>query len=132
MIFANLHPLTGCLAFLYVTKIDFDEAKETITLCGPKHTGHWTCSQEGQSEFAGISLEGKQRFNALKTYTKQGRTAAGLAVEKAFLTKLRADKGITMPTHEEEKKKRRRAGRSQTVAVAPPMNEQEVEEEFDE
>lgn len=117
---------------LTVNKIEFDETEETIILKGPKYNGRWTCSQSGQSMFAGISSEGIERFNALKTCTKQGRTADGLAVEKAFLTKLRADKGLTEPTHEEEKKKRRRAGRSRDVAVAPPMDEATVEEQFDE
>ena len=132
LIFTNSPPLIGFLAFFNFAKIEFNEDEETITLCGPKHNGRWTDSRSGQSEFAGISKEGIDRFNALKTHTKQGRTPEGLAVEKAFLTKLRAGKGITEPTHEEEKKKRRRSGRSQQVADAPPMDEATVEEQFDE
>jgi hypothetical protein len=55
-----------------------------------------------------------------------------LAVEKAFLKRLRALKGITEPTYEEERKKRRRSGNQKAVPSTAPMAAEEVEEQFDE
>jgi len=63
------------------------------------------------------------RFNQLRLEAKAGRTAQGLVVEKLFLAKHRADKGIQARTFEEERAHRRgRGGGGRAVAVAPAMD----------
>ena len=94
--------------------------------------GKWTCAQAGQAEFSGISQPGMDRFIKLCDLAKTGRTPQGLAVENLFLTKYRDDKGIRAPTLEEEVARRRRRGATRQVAVAPVMNAEAVQQQFDE
>ena len=93
--------------------------------------GKWTLPQAGQAQFAGITQEGINRFDTLRGLVRQGRNAQGLAVEKAFLRKIRADKGILADTYEEERARKRRRN-TRPVAVAPPMEVADVEATFDE
>jgi len=112
---------------------ELDEDEETLLLFGPKHQGKWTCPQAGQAEFLGISEAGIDRYNELRDLAKLGRTAQGLAVEKAFLAKYRADKNIEAPTMEEEtaRRNRNRRGQARNVAVAPAMDVAAVQGRFD-
>ena len=87
--------------------------------------------QAGQAQHAGIEQAGIDRFEAIKTLVQQGRSPQGLAVEKAFLRKIRADKGITQATYAEERASRRRR-QARPVAVAPPMDAAAVAAAFEE
>lgn len=120
------------MAFTHGNKAEFDEDEEQIILYGPKYVGLWTCPQQGQAEYAGVSDEGLAKFNTLRAAAKAGRTAAGLAVEKAFLTKIRADKRITAPTYEQERASKRRKRNKGPVQAAAPMDAAQVEAQFDE
>ena len=72
------------------------------------------------------------RYVQLRGEVRRGRSEHGLEVERAFLRKIRADRGIVGATWEEERARRRRQGnRGRDVAVAPPMDAAAVEAQFD-
>jgi len=110
-----------------------DEDGDFLLLFGPKFQGKWTCPQAGQAEFSGISEAGIARYNELRVLAKSGRTPQGLAVEKAFLARCRADKNIEGLTFDEEtaRRNRNRRGQARNVAVAPAMDAEAVQEQFD-
>ena len=109
-----------------------DNNKEIIVLYGLLCSGKWTLAQAGQAEFLGIEQAGIDRFNQLCLEAKAGCTAQGFEVEKLFLAKHQADKGIQAPTFEEETAHRRRhGGGRRAVAVAPAMDAVAVQVLFD-
>ena len=125
--------LTLYLPLFCETQCEFDSKEEVIILNGPKYTGKWTLTMEGQKEFAGISDDGLANYDRLRKEAKSGRTPQGLAIEKLFLTRIREEKGIEKATYEEERRrKRKRGGHSQPVASEPVMDEEEVDAQFDE
>jgi len=92
--------------------------------------GKWTLPQAEQTEFVGIKEAGINHFNQLCLEAKAGRTAHGLAVEKLFLDKHRADRGIQAPTFKQEKARRHCRGGQRAVAVAPPIDAEAVQGRF--
>ena len=71
-------------------------------------------------------------FNQLCAEAKAGCTAQGLTIEKVFLAKLWADKGIKASTFEEEIARIRHCGdNGRAVAGAPPMDAAAVQGKFD-
>jgi len=111
---------------------DLDEEEEKIILCGPLCQGKWTRAQAGQAEFSDICQAGIDRFNELRLEARAGCTPQGLAVENLFLTKCRDDKGIHAPTLDQDAARRRRRPGARQVAVAPVMNAEAVQQQFDE
>jgi hypothetical protein len=60
----------------------------------------------GQTLYSSVSDAGKSRFKALEAMAEAGRHADKLEVETAFLTKYRAERGITSTAHAKKKGKK--------------------------
>ena len=120
------------LALFMSVWTNLDDTEENIVLHGPLCSGRWNLPQDGQAEIWGIVQPGIDCFHQLGLEAKAGHTAQGLVVEKPFLEKHQADKGIQDPTLDEERARRcRRGGGGRAVAVAPVMDATAVQGHFD-
>lgn len=109
-----------------------DADADKLFLYGKKFYGKYTHAFEGIVPFAGISVEG---FALIKEYNGYIKAARGKKevqdMEKAFLKKLRAEKGIIGATYDEENKRKRRKTSQEEAPEEPLIEEDDEEDWFD-
>ena len=108
-----------------------DHEEEKLHVWGAKFYGKWTDATAGQCKYSSVQEEGMERFTVLCEMAKEGRTQKGHEVEQAFLTKLRAEKGITVWTHKERLAAKKRKSTQPAVIQKAAKSLEDAQKGFD-